>query len=1043
MKRIFTDFYLLVILLALPALRLQAQEQDFIFPVSLKSRGMPSYPFPVKVMQPDGSAVELRGMGDGFLNWYRTTDGYTVLKNPKGYYMYAVHDEEGRLVPSDIPAGVSKGVPGDIPKNLLHSDAQVSALKKAYFPEPGSKANPNPFPATGTNNVLVILVEFADLPSVLAPAQIENMMTAPGFEGTGSFRDYFLDVSYNNLSLECTVVPWVKVSRNMSYYGANDGFGYDIRPFELVREAVDTLEAQGFDFTPFDNDGDGYLDELAVVHAGYGEQYTGAGDSCIWSHSFCLGDLSVVYDGVIIDNYLVTPELFGNSGTEIASVGTMVHEFSHSLGLPDLYDVDGEGSGGYAFDLNFWDLMAVGSWNNDGYTPSGINAFLKRYLGWMDIPVIDTFGTFTLGSAIDNPQAFRFNTPVYNEYFIVENRQRTGFDSHIPGEGMLIYRVDLNYPGWLTGEINVDPLHQGFDLLEADDIRDTVTLPGDPFPGTALVTGFDSLTVPGSNTRNGLSSGISIQNITSTAGVINFDVLGSTPNALPEGWSVDELSYTRIMEVTAMVDTGGSFVTGGVLAAFVGEECRGVASAVHDPASGNDHFMLWVFSNTSGGEELRFRYFDPDRDSIYTLFETLSFKSDTIVGSTAEPFLFHVPVRYTRDFRSGWNWFSLNVAPMDMSPASILNSCTSEWDYVKNQTSSATYYTEYGWFGALKQMGTTDLYVINAISSCGIDFSGLAVDPSKEPIDLVAGWNWVAYHPLTNLPIADALASMSPAPLDYIKSQSQSATYYNNFGWFGKLDTLRAGEGYMLKLASADVLQYPDVAPYSKAVPRDQQQGAKGIPPWSYNASDYEYNGELNAVVIRGGEEMSSGYLGAFVGDECRGYEGPLKFADDRMVFVLLIGSNEASGEVISFRYYDEVEEQEYLIEEMLQFEIDMRVGSAVAPEEYHVSENSLPVTDRSGNSIAAVRGGYGVRCFPNPVSGRLTVELEGEIFKGEVTMVLSDLFGMRLKELFTDGDVKERSSFSLEMGHFPPGVYLLRIVDETGPRTVFPVLKE
>jgi hypothetical protein len=628
-------------------------------------------------------------------------------------------------------------------------------------------------------------------------------------------------------------------------------------------------------------------------------------------------------------------------------VGTVVHEFSHSLGLPDLYDVDGEGSGGYAFDLNFWDLMAVGSWNNEGHTPAGINAWLKGYMGWMDIPVISATGSYTLAAAIDNPQAFRLNTPVYNEYFIVENRQRTGFDSYIPGEGMLIYQVDLNYPGWLTGEINVDPLHQGFDLLEADDIRDTVTLPGDPFPGTAGITSFDSLTVPGSNTRNGMASGVSIQNITTSAGVISFEVQGSNQDELPEGWSVDELSYTQLMEVTAMVDTGGSFVTSGALAAFVGEECRGVATAVHDPTSGNHLFMLYVFSNATGGEELSFRYYDPVRDSIHMLFETVTFAGNTMTGSTDAPFLFHVPVRYTRDFVRGWNWFSLNVAPKDLSPASVFTTCASAGDYVKNQTSSTTYYGSYGWFGGLKQMGTKDLYLINATGSCGIDISGLAVEPSKEPLELVAGWNWVAYHPRTKLPIGEALATLSPTHLDYVKNQSQSATYYNNYGWFGTLDTLRSGDGYMMRLAAADVLQYPDAAPDSKAVPGDQPKSAKGLPPWSYNANDYEHSGELNAVVIRGGEEMKSGYLGAFVGDECRGYvEARLFGPTSRTIFVLLIGSNASSGETISFRYYDGEEEREYFIEETLAFESNMRVGSAMNPEEYHVSENSPPVAD-------------------------------------------------------------------------------------------------
>ena len=231
MRKITTISFLLPLFIAVISDQLQAQEtgfsqetswdfsQDFTLPTILKSRGVPAYPFPVKVKQSDGTPVALTRMGDGFLNWYETAAGYTVLKNGEGDYMYAEQDSEGRLVPSDIPVGSRKGVPEAIPTHLRHSTSQVSALKKAYFPEPGSKANPIPFPSTGSNNVLVLLIEFADLTSSLAPQEIENLMTAPGFGGTGSFRDYYLDVSYNNLSLECTVVPWVQVSQNMRYYG--------------------------------------------------------------------------------------------------------------------------------------------------------------------------------------------------------------------------------------------------------------------------------------------------------------------------------------------------------------------------------------------------------------------------------------------------------------------------------------------------------------------------------------------------------------------------------------------------------------------------------------------------------------------------------------------------------------------------------------------------------------------------------------------------------------------------------------------------------
>lgn len=1010
--------------------------QDIQIPVSSKSRGMPAYPHPVEVKQPDGTTITLRAHGDRMLHLYETMDGYTVLQDKKGRYMYATLDETNNLVPSEISVDASKGAPDGITKYLRYSKAQVDAAEKVYYSDAQSKANPTPFPSSGTNNVLVILAAFQDRPAALPNTDIESMMAAPNHNGTGSFRDYYLEVTYNNLSLEPTVTPWVQVSQDMSYYGANDAFGYDIRPFELVREAVDSLEANGFDFSPFDNDNDGYVDEIIMVHSGYGEQYTGSGDTAIWSHAYHLGDLAVEYDGVLLDNYIICPELYGSSGTELNHIGTVVHEFAHSLAIPDIYDLDLEGSGGYAFDPNFWDLMAVGSWNNNGITPAGINAWLKRYMGWMTFPVIDSAGTYTLNPVITNQEAFQLNTPVYNEYFVVENRQRIGFDSYLPGEGMLIYHVDLNYPGWLTGEINVDPDHQGFDLEEADDIRDTVSLAGDPFPGTANITSFDSTTSPSSRTWDGNTSDISLQNISLSGDVISFDVQQTTFSSLPDDWVVDELSFTQQGTVTGIPVISGDTAVSGYISAFVGDECRGVGSATYYEEDSRYLFQMNVLSNSTGGETLEFRYYDPVLDSVYLLYETLPFAVDSIAGDTANPYVFHTPVHYTKTFAAGWNWFSLNVDMTNMSPALIFSSCTSPDDYVKSQVASSRLYDGFGWFGTLKQLNSEDLYIVEVGASCGIDMDGVAAHvPGKERA-LVAGWNWISYTPQVSISTADALASLTPVNGDYIKNQVASATYYDGFGWIGSLKTMHPGEGYMMKIANDDVLVYPSSGSTKKSLEISGEEGT--LPPGyqSFNPYQYQHNGSLTAAVFLEGttEAAEADVLSAWVGEECRGQVSGMFFGPaDQVLFPLMIHSNTEEGEVVNFRYYHAVTGKTYEIEEDIAFESQMVLGDALETIALHADMVSGSDLTRIDEDFMQSR--THLKAWPNPFSGQVHIRftVPGQ---SQVSLEIYDIYGSLQEVLTRDSYAAGDHSITWQPAEKSAGTWFLKL--SAGDRHIY-----
>lgn len=484
-------------------------------------------PFLLEQKQPDGTKIYLYKRGNAISNWYETKDGYTILKNSEEVFVYAIHDINGNLIPSGIPYSEGSLSKLNIKKGLQFSkkqiiDKEISHTQSNTLKSATRKFDSDSFPSIGVNNVLVILAEFQDEKFSIPHDTFDEILNGVDYNGTGSFRDFYMKNSLGELILNTTITHWVTLPNKKSFYGGNDLNGDDLNPKSLVRDAIDEAEKQGIDFSIFDNNNNGQVDGIIVLHAGYGEE-AGASDDCIWSHRSNLDHLSVIYDSVLVYDYGIFPELSSNKDKNPITIGVICHEFGHILGLPDYYDTDYSGSGGDSFDLGYWDLMASGSWNNGGLSPAGINAHSKNFFKWIDIEELNNKQFVVLDKSTESHVAYKINTATEGEFFILENRQQSGVDSFIPYHGLLIYHVDENYIQKNRYKINANPEHQGFDIIEADGIPTTSTVYGDPFPGQNNIRNFTDDTSPSALSWAMEPSNVPINHITEyTNGTISF-----------------------------------------------------------------------------------------------------------------------------------------------------------------------------------------------------------------------------------------------------------------------------------------------------------------------------------------------------------------------------------------------------------------------------------------------------------------------------------------------------------------------------------------
>jgi len=476
-----------------------------------QARAVPACPEPATVQQPDGQTIQVYLSGDEFLHWHQDGAGFTILQDGKtGSWVYAIKNAAGNLVPSATVVGKDDPKQAGMPKRLLPDGAvaRSSALREARQKVPSIQDGPIELPRIGTMKNLVLLVQFSDKSGSRTKAEYEALFNTNGYSvdgAAGSVKDYYREASYNALDVQSVVVDWITLDNGYAYYGANDAYGDDVRPREMVQEALAKLEARGFDFSTMDADNDGWVDGLTIIHAGGGEEYSGNDLNYIWSHKWSMSG-TVTYDGKSLREYHTEPERRGWDSTPstwgITRIGVICHENGHFLGLPDLYDYgyDSKGAGDFC-------LMAGGSWNgNSGTQPAHMSAWCKKELTWLTPTVVTASGIYSVPRVEDNQTVYRLSGAFPStQYFLIENRQGYGFDASLPGStrGLLIWHVDENQAN------NDDQTHYKVDLEEASGTQhlELNSNEGDDADYFRLgtMTTFDYGTTPNSRSYTGVA----------------------------------------------------------------------------------------------------------------------------------------------------------------------------------------------------------------------------------------------------------------------------------------------------------------------------------------------------------------------------------------------------------------------------------------------------------------------------------------------------------------------------------------------------------
>ncbi|MCR5679720.1 MAG: M6 family metalloprotease domain-containing protein, partial [Prevotella sp.] len=436
---------------------------------------------------------------------------------------------------------------------------------------------------TGQKKGLIILVSFkeGDTQFQTTNAYFQRVVNEPNFSDgnfVGSMYDYFKAQSDGQFELTFDVVGPVTVSNAHSYYGSNDSDGNDQHAAEMVIEAVRLADSQ-VDYSDYDWDGNGEVEQVYVVYAGQGEADGGSANT-IWPHEWELssaakygdGSGAQTLDGVTIDTYACGGELNGSGN--IAGIGTMCHEFSHCLGYPDFYDTDYSGGQG----MFEWDLMDSGSYNDDGYRPAGYTSYERWVAGWREPIELTSTQQISNMPALVNSGAqsyIIYNQGNHNEYFLLENRQKTGWDAGIPGAGLLILHVDYDADAWSSNTPNDTPSHQRMTWIPADNQYQYTTYQGtkyyttsgaanDPFP-YGSVNAFNKSTTPAAkfynkNSDNTYYLDSSIENITQNSnGTVSFKFVGVSNVATPT-FSPKAGRYSEAQTVTISCETSGSTI---------------------------------------------------------------------------------------------------------------------------------------------------------------------------------------------------------------------------------------------------------------------------------------------------------------------------------------------------------------------------------------------------------------------------------------------------------------------------------------------------
>lgn len=506
---------------------------------------VPAWPGLHRITQPDGSTLTCRLVGDEHAHHFITLDGFLLQRDAAGALCYAEALADGSLRSTGVPARdvqLRTTAEQDLLRSLARPD--LNALPRPASAPVQARLINYGFPARGNLRGLVLLVEFAD--NEFQPeydnALYRRVMNEPGFsdyEATGSVADYFADQSAGLFTPSFDVVGPIKLSKTIQYYGQNDVYGNEAMACKMIEEACRLAhDEHGTDFSLYDYDDNGEVDFVYVIYAGYAESY-GASSNTIWPHASELHyyGISLDLDGKHIERYACSSELKFVSGTTLEGIGTFCHEFGHVLGLADLYDTRSANSP----QMGAWEVMDVGNYNNNSRTPAGYSAFERASLGWMELTELnEPADDVALEGLITSRKAYRLSTPDENEYFILENRQREGWDAYLPGSGLLITHIDYEPSVWQSNGVNAG-VHPRVDLVEADGTQGNGEAT-DAFP-TETNNAFTDFSSPASLTWDGEPIHRGLTHIRVEDGTVHFQFMKERL-AAPQGFQVQALADT-------------------------------------------------------------------------------------------------------------------------------------------------------------------------------------------------------------------------------------------------------------------------------------------------------------------------------------------------------------------------------------------------------------------------------------------------------------------------------------------------------------------
>jgi M6 family metalloprotease-like protein len=416
--------------------------------------------------QPDGTPIVVQLMGDEFCHYWMTQDGKIAKQQEDGTFV--VTDE-------DIPTG-----------------KQVAKRRAASkrFPRTARKVGAGYMPT----RALFILVSFSNQTFKSTSETYYKSKLGDSSEGAMSMYNYLKLQSNGQYAPSVDVYGPYNVNKTYATYGANDDSGDDVNPAQMIVDACKAAD-NDIDFSQYDGDNDGKVDNVYVLYAGKGEADGGA-DATIWPHQWDIyyGGLSLTLDGKSIRTYACSAEL---NGSGKCAMGTPLHEFGHVIGLPDYYDTE------YA-STNYtesrtpgdWSIMDQGSYNNDGNTPPNYSIFDKYYLGWETPKFLakDEKKNVTMTTGWDDAYqitggssrvAATATSPATIYY--IENRQKTGWDEYLPGHGMVIWQVKYNSSAWSNNKLNNTGGNPRYTVLSASGDQKNIGKATDPFPGTGKV----------------------------------------------------------------------------------------------------------------------------------------------------------------------------------------------------------------------------------------------------------------------------------------------------------------------------------------------------------------------------------------------------------------------------------------------------------------------------------------------------------------------------------------------------------------------------